>query len=193
MVYNELDDKKLVSLCKEDDELAFGELYTRHFNSVKMILISKTRVGEHDAEDVVQKSFIKALKGIKNFKGQSAFRTWIYTICHHTFLDSLRTSREIAEESILKLNEDRKSIDTSAKDSPLSILEIKDESKAVMKRINAAKEKLSENQQKVFDLVFIEDKSYNEVSQILGCPIGTVMSRVYFTRKKMRSLLIDCM
>jgi RNA polymerase sigma-70 factor, ECF subfamily len=189
MIYENLEDKKLVQLCKEDDELAFGELYTRHFDSVKAILISKTRAGEHDAEDIVQKSFIKALKGIKNFKGQSAFRTWIYTICHHTFLDSLRTSKEIAEESILRLNEDRKSIDSSDRDSPLSVLEIKDESKAIMRKIEAAKEKLSRNQQKIFDLVFLEEKSYNEVSKILDCPIGTVMSRVYFTRKKMKGLL----
>jgi RNA polymerase sigma-70 factor (ECF subfamily) len=189
MEYTNLEDKKLVELCKGDDELAFGELYTRHFDSVKKILMSKTRSSEHDAEDIVQKSFIKALKGIKNFKGKSMFRTWIHTICHHTFLDSLRTSREIAEESILKLNEDRRSIEAEKKDSPLSILEIKDESREMMKKINNAKGKLSEHQKKVFDLVFVEDKSYSEVAQILQCPIGTVMSRVYFTRRKMKNLL----
>jgi RNA polymerase sigma-70 factor (ECF subfamily) len=189
MDYESLEDKELVKLCQEDDELAFGELYSRHFDSIKTILINKTGSAEHDAEDIVQKSFIKALKGIKTFKGQSSFRTWVYTICRHTFLDSLRTSREIASESILKLNEEKRSMERG-EESPSSILEIKDESRAIMKKITAAKERLSENQKKIFDLVFVEDRSYGEVAKILDCPIGTVMSRVYFTRKKMKDLLV---
>ena len=181
------DDSLLVASCQDNNEEAFGILYSRHFDSIKTTLIGKTGVSEHDACDIVQKSFIKAMRNIKSFKNQSSFKTWIYRIAYNTFLDSLRSEKNNISLELITDRELRSSqlTEYSTGESPSSMIQFSE----LSDRVKAAREKLNDNQKKIFDIVFVAGKPYKEASEEMEIPIGTVMSRVYYTRKKLEKIL----
>jgi len=187
-------DKELVALVQEGDQQAFGELYSRYFEIIRNTLITKTNASLQDAEDLTQLAFIKAMKNISSFENRSTFKTWMYRIAHNTFLDSIKSKKNKAI-SLEEFNKDSCgrdyfiSDDNADVDAPDVLLAQKENTSLEMDRLNTVKSKLSENQQKIFDLVFVQDKSYKETAEHLGCPIGTVMSRVFFTREKLKKML----
>jgi len=182
------EDSILVAKCHEENEEAFGELYSRHFEPVREILVSKTGLSEQDSLDVVQKAFLKAMRNIKKFKCQSSFRTWIYRIAYNTFLDSIRGDKNLVSLELLT----EKEIDSAANyeqsvDSGSPSQDI--ERAELLQKIQYAREKLNETQKEIFDLVFVAGKSYKDASTEMNVPVGTIMSRVYYTRKKLTKLL----
>jgi RNA polymerase sigma-70 factor (ECF subfamily) len=187
-------DKELVALVQEGDQQAFGELYSRYFEIIRNTLITKTNASLQDAEDLTQLAFIKAMKNISSFENRSTFKTWMYRIAHNTFLDSIKSKKNKAI-SLEEFNKDSCGRDyfipddNADVDAPDVLLAQKENTFLEMDRLNTVKSKLSENQQKIFDLVFVQDKSYKETAEQLGCPIGTVMSRVFFTREKLKKML----
>ena len=199
-----LSDKTLVSRCqRNDDAEAFGELYSRYFGKTKIFLISRTNVSEHDANDIVQKALIKAMHKIKAFRGVCEFGTWVYRIAYNTFLDQIRANRNTVsldetlsqstqnkENSNRIFEESRLDIpETTEYDNPSSLLSAREKFSDISNKINLAKKKLTPNQRLIFELIFIKNMSYQEVSEKVNCPIGTVMSRVHFARKKLQDIL----
>ena len=199
-----LSDKTLVSRCqKNDDAEAFGELYSRYFGKTKLYLISRTGVGEHDANDIVQKAFIKAMHKIKAFRGICEFGTWVYRIAHNTFLDQIRSNRntvsledtlrvspQTRENHLVSFINDYSDIpETTEYDDPSTLMSDREDFSNITDKINRAKKGLTPNQRLIFELIFIKNMSYQEVSKKVNCPIGTVMSRVHFARKKLQDIL----
>ena len=187
-------DKELVALVQGGDNSAFGELYSRSFDVIRDILINKTGSSRQDAEDVTQQAFIKAMKNMASFQNRSSFKTWVYRIAHNVFLDSIKGKKNncLSLEAVSKDDQGRDYIlpdQVLDHDSPDKILNKKQETLKQLIKLDAVKKKLSENQQKIFDLVFVQDKSYKEAAEELNCAIGTVMSRVFFTRQKLKKML----
>ncbi len=181
------EDAILVARCHEENEEAFGELYSRHFESVRKILVSKTGISEQDSLDVVQKAFLKAMRNIKSFKCQSSFRTWIYRIAYNTFLDTVRSDRNLVPLELLSESE----IDsvTSDEDTNASSPFEDFERTELLNKIKEARERLNTTQKEIFDLIFVDGKSYKDASIKMNVPVGTIMSRVYYTRKRLTKIL----
>jgi RNA polymerase sigma-70 factor (ECF subfamily) len=135
-----------------------------------------------EASDVVQESFAKALKAFSGFQPGTNFRAWMFKIVRNTFLTS-RTSLE--HRSTVQEEE---SLDAAVtRETPESLFIRRADTELVQSAIAS----LSLSFREVVLLVDIEDMKYQEVSDALGIPIGTVMSRLARARKQMRAFIVE--
>ena len=135
------------------------------------------------AEDLVQETYLKACKGFSTFQQGTNFRAWIYRILRNTFL----TSRVGLTAMASLDNDDEAPLEPETADTPESILLARD----TQEKIRAALEELPVHHREIILLCDIEEMSYQEISQALSIPIGTVMSRLSRARRAMRTLLTD--
>jgi RNA polymerase sigma-70 factor (ECF subfamily) len=133
------------------------------------------------AEDLVQETFMKALKGFSSFRQGTNFRAWIYRILRNTFL----TSQTGLKASVSLDSEDDAPPEPSTFETPESVLLAHFESET----IQAALKELPVNFREIILLCDLEEMSYQEISLAIGVPIGTVMSRLSRARKAVRTLL----
>ena len=186
----EISDLQWIEKCQHGDETAFGELVTKYRGKVYAMIYNMVR-NEQDAWDIAQESFVKAWKSLAQFRGQSSFYTWLYRIVMNMTIDWLRkkkvTGAELDDSVALK------NIDPASATTPrgellpnerLGDLEIR-------VRIDDALEKLSADHRTVIVMKEIEGMQYHEIAETLNCSIGTVMSRLFYARKKMQNLLKD--
>jgi RNA polymerase sigma-70 factor (ECF subfamily) len=147
---------------------------------------------EQDAWDLAQEGFLKAWKSIHRFKGESSFYTWLYRIMTNVTIDSLRRKgiRGEAEfdDRIAPVNVEPGSR-TTPSSAPLPNEKL--EYREIRQRIDHAIAKLSPEHRAVIVMKEIEDLQYNEIAEVLNCSLGTVMSRLFYARKKLQSLLRD--
>jgi RNA polymerase sigma-70 factor (ECF subfamily) len=134
-----------------------------------------------EAEDLVQETFMKALKGFSAFRQGTNFRAWIYRILRNTFL----TSQSGLRASVSLDAEGDASPEPFTSETPESVLLARIESES----IQAALKELPVNYREIILLCDLEEMSYQEISLAIGIPIGTVMSRLSRARKVMRILL----
>ena len=133
------------------------------------------------AEDLVQETFMKALKGFSSFKQGTNFRAWIYRILRNAFL----TSQAGLQVSISLDAEDDASLEPATEENPETVFLARLESES----IQSALAELPVNFREIILLCDFEEMSYQEISLAIGIPIGTVMSRLSRARKAMRTLL----
>ena len=187
----EPDDRVLVKRCQAGDSDAFNELVVRYRNKAFMIVYGMVQ-NEQDAWDLAQDGFLKAWKSIHRFKGESSFYTWLYRIMTNVTIDSLRRKGIRGEtefdDKIAPANVEPASRTTPSADVlPYEKLERRD----IRQRINDAIGKLSPEHRAVIVMKEMEDLQYSEIAEILECSIGTVMSRLFYARKKLQVLLRD--
>ena len=132
------------------------------------------------AEELVQETYMKALKGFPSFRQGTNFRAWIYRILRNTFL----TSRA-GLKAALSLDDEDGPEEPSTSETPESVLIAHRERES----IETALEELPVRFREIILLCDLEEMSYEEISQTLGIPAGTVMSRLSRARKAMRALL----
>jgi RNA polymerase sigma-70 factor, ECF subfamily len=142
-----------------------------------------------EAEDLVQETYLKALKGFSSFQQGTNFRAWIFRILRNTFLTSrtgLQATRTVPLENDND-NNDEEPVATIAVTlaTPESILL----GRASQQAIQAALEKLPVIFREVLLLCDVEEMSYQEISETVSIPVGTVMSRLYRARRAMREAL----
>ena len=136
-----------------------------------------------EAEDLVQETFVKALKGFPSFQQGTNFRAWMYRILRNTFLTSrsgLAATRTVALET-----EGEEQVVAVSRETPESILL----EQAGQQRVQAALEQVPVIFREVLLLCDVEEMSYLETADTLGVPIGTVMSRLHRARKALRAAL----
>src|SRR5579859_1384256 len=133
------------------------------------------------AEDLVQEAYLKACKGFSSFQQGTNFRAWIYRILRNTFLTTQAGLKATASLD----DEDEPVLEPEAAGTPESILLARD----TQERIRAALEELPLHHREIILLCDLEEMSYQEISQALSIPIGTVMSRLSRARRAMRTLL----
>ena len=139
-------------------------------------------LNREEAEDLVQETYLKALKGFVSFHRGTNFRAWMYRILRNAFLTS-RTGLSVKMTDPLE-PEGAAALE-AASDTPESALLAREDQQAVQDAL----ERLPVPFREVILLCDMEEMSYQEIGQTLSIPIGTVMSRLFRARKAMRSLL----
>jgi RNA polymerase sigma-70 factor (ECF subfamily) len=136
-----------------------------------------------EAEDLVQETYLKALKGFASFQQGTNLRAWMYRILRNTFLTS-RTGLRAKMTEPLDLDDDPAALPVTS-DTPESVLLTRADQQAVQDAL----ERLPVRFREVILLCDMEEMSYQEIAEALAVPIGTVMSRLSRARKSMRDLL----
>lgn len=185
-------DQILVERVQRGDKKAF-ELLVSKYQRKLMRLVSRLVYDQAEAEDVVQEAFIKAYRALPNFRGESAFYTWLYRIGINTAKNHLVTQgRKAPTSTEADVEEAEGFFDADGlKDinTPESLLL----SKQIAQTVNAAMHALPEELRNAITLREIEGLSYDEIAEVMLCPIGTVRSRIFRAREaiaeKLRPLL----
>jgi len=182
----------LVKRCQTGDAEAFDELVTRYRTRVFGMIYNMVH-SEQDAWDLAQDSFVKAWKSIKRFGGQSSFYTWIYRIVMNVTIDWLRKKQVKGAgaefNDAIQLREIEPASRTVPKADPLPHERM--ERSEIRARIDNAIAQISPEHRAVILMKEIEEMQYHEIAEALGCSIGTVMSRLFYARKKLQNLLRD--
>jgi RNA polymerase sigma-70 factor, ECF subfamily len=136
-----------------------------------------------EAEDLVQETFVKAMRGFTSFSAGTNFRAWIYRILRNTFLTS-RTGLK----TIVSLDDEENPIaEPIAGDDPEFLLL----AKADQDQVHQALEKLPVQQREIILFSDVEEMTYKEIAELMGVPIGTVMSRLSRARAALRHILCE--
>lgn len=179
----QLTDQALVERVQQGNKKAFNLLVSRYQNKVAGLL---TRyVSQNDIPDVVQESFIKAYRSIDSFRGDSAFYTWLYRIAVNTAKNYLSAQgRRPPNEDILAEEAETYDVGTNLRDvdTPENEMLSSELKKIVFDTING----LQEDLRTAITLREIEGLSYEEIADIMDCPVGTVRSRIFRARKLLR-------
>ncbi|MGK5068452.1 ECF RNA polymerase sigma-E factor [compost metagenome] len=175
-------DQLLVERVQAGDKRAFDVLVSKYQRRL-MRLVSRLVHDPAEAEDVVQETFIKAYRALRHFRGDAAFYTWLYRIGINTAKNYLVTQGRRAATSSDADAEQAESFDDGNKlrdnNTPESVLA----SKQIAATVNAAMDVLPIELRTAIVLREIEGLSYEEISEIMACPIGTVRSRIFRARE----------
>ena len=192
LAQSDVSELDLVKRCQAGQTEAFDELVTRYRTRVFGMIYNMVH-NEQDAWDLAQDSFLKAWKSIGRFRGQSSFYTWIYRIVMNVTIDWLR-KKQIrgggAEfDDAIQLTE----VDPASRTVPekVGLPHEAMERDEIRVRIEKAIAQLSPEHRAVILMKEVDDMQYHEIAETLGCSIGTVMSRLFYARKKLQTLLRD--
>ncbi len=187
----EPDDLQLVARSQAGDTSAFNELVTRYRSRAFSMIYQMTR-NEQDAWDLAQDGFVKAWKSIGRFRGQSSFYTWLYRILMNVTIDSLRR-KHIASGTEFDDQIGLRQIEPGAATAPRAELQPAEKisDKEIRGRIDEAIAKLSPEHRAAIVMREIDGLEYSEIAEQMDCSIGTVMSRLFYARKKLQALLKD--
>ena len=176
-------DLEAVSRARRGEVGAFDELVRRYEH--RIVNFVRTQVSKKvDAEDVAQEVFIRAYRGLKTFKGQSAFKTWLYQIATNTARTHLERHGRRKEDAAGTLSDE-------GPDSPPPAASGEDlEAQVLLRdRLDRALAALPEDQRQIVVLRDVEGFEYKEIAAMLSIPIGTVESRIFRARARLRELL----
>ena len=186
------DDFRLVALAQQGDMRAYDALVTRHRGRIFAMIRNMTH-NEADAWDISQDVFVKAWQALPKFEAKARFSTWLYRIAHNAVYDWAR-KRKI--ESVGELNDEifeRDRIDPAATTTPFAA-EAPDDALGhgeLRVKIQEALAKLSPDHREVVILKDVQGLAYKEIADVMGCTLGTVMSRLFYARQKLQTLLKD--
>lgn len=187
----ESDDIDLVRRCQNGDNAAFDELVVK-YRSRAFASIYHIVHNEQDAWDLAQDGFFKAWKSIGRFRFKSSFYTWLHRILVNVVIDSLRKrqaagSQEFDDSIPPQDIEPTSDLVPKGEPSPPQKLERQE----IRARIDAAINKLSPEHRMVIMLRELEELRYEEIADIMGCSVNTVITRAFYARKKLQNLLRD--
>jgi RNA polymerase sigma-70 factor, ECF subfamily len=183
---------ELVRQAQAGDTEAFDQLVSRFRTRVFGMIYNMVH-NEQDAWDLAQDSFLKAWRSIARFRGQSSFYTWMYRIVMNVTIDALRKKQVKGSGAEFNDEVQLKEIEPASRTVPHgdALPHERMEHKEIRGRIDAAIAQLSPEHRAVILMKEIEDMQYHEIAESLGCSIGTVMSRLFYARKKLQNLLRD--
>ncbi len=188
-------DAELVDRARRGDQRAFEMLVVKYQRRIERLIGRMVRDTDL-VQDIAQETFIRAYRALPQFRGESAFYTWLYRIAVNSakkalsdlkrdplVLEGSRGGSDDSEETSRIENE------LSDGETPEALLA----SKEIASAVNSAIEALSEDLRQAITLREIEGLSYEEISDVMNCPIGTVRSRIFRAREaialKLRPLL----
>jgi RNA polymerase sigma-70 factor, ECF subfamily len=181
----DFDETELLERARKGDSLAFGALVERYQRRVVGVAQAVVH-NQDDAIELAQETFVRAYENLSKFESRSSFSTWLYRIAANLSIDFRRREGrhqvlrgEDAETEINRLPSPR---GDSYQESVRTELN---------KRINGALEQLTPEHRAVILLREVEGLSYDEISDMLQVPRGTVMSRLHYARSHMRTILKD--
>lgn len=172
-----LDERPIVEAARRGDRDAFARLVRRHQQRALAVALGILHHQE-DARDACQDAFLRAYRGLGRFDGQAQFSTWLHRIVVNVCIDRLRVTHPQTQpiEEMLTLTSD----DDPARDVGRTQLG---------RRLGAALGELGAKQRTALVLRELQGLSYQEIADVQGCSLGTVMSRLFYARRRMLSLL----
>src|SRR5438876_4902443 len=185
--YAGLADEALVKAAQKGDMAAFEELVARHRDKIYARAFSMIR-NEDDAVDLSQEAWVKGWQRLKQFQGESSFVTWMTRIVINLCLDQLRKQKRHRSESIEMMEEESGGVE---RQMPVVIVNPTEglERSELRQRIDKALSQISVEHRTVLILHEFEELEYKEIAQRMQCSIGTVMSRLFYARRKMANQL----
>lgn len=186
------EDHRLVARARLGDQAAFEALVTRHRGRLFAMIRNMTH-HEADAWDLSQEVFIKAWHALPRFEAKARFSTWLYRIAHNAVCDWSRRRRL---ESAGELNDElfeRERIDPASATTPSTVEapDVRLSGGELRDKISHALGKLSPEHREAVLLKDVQGLSYKEIAEVMSCSIGTVMSRLFYARQKLQTLLKD--
>lgn len=179
------EDQELIDDCLAGRTEAFGRLVVRYQDRLYNTLV-KILGSADDARDVVQDAFVHAFQKLSSFRGQSAFYSWLFRIAMNAAISEKRKTRRI--NASLDSAREQAGIEPSdehPETQPSHSLELSERQALV----HTALSQLSEEFRTVIVLKEMEGMKYEEIADVVGCPIGTVRSRIHRARSEMRDKL----
>ncbi len=173
--------------AQRGDMAAFEELVARHRDKIYARALSMVR-NEEEAIDLSQEAWVKGWQRLPQFLGESSFGTWMTRIVINLCLDHLRRQKRQRVESIEAMGEESGGVERQmpvVSVNPTAGLERAE----LRQRIDRALGQLSYEHRTVLVLHEFEQMEYKEIAKTMGCSIGTVMSRLFYARRKMAALL----
>jgi RNA polymerase sigma-70 factor (ECF subfamily) len=187
--HSSANDEALVRSAQKGDLNAFEELVARHRDKIYGRAFSMMR-NEEEAVDLSQEAWVKAWQKLSQFEGESSFATWLTRITINLCLDRIRKQKRQRTESIEEMNEESGGVERQMPVVTVNPTE-RLERGELRQRIDKALDQLSEAHRTVLVLHEFEDMEYKNIAKTMNCSIGTVMSRLFYARRKMASLLAD--
>ena len=178
-------DKEIIERVKGGDKKAYDLLVLKYQQRV-INLISRFVKNHSDALDVSQETFIKAYRALPNFRGESAFYTWLYRIAVNTAKNHLTVqSRKITKSDydVTDIEQIEGNMSLTEQTTPESLLAKDELQETILKTI----ENLPEDLKSAIMLREIEGLSYEGIAEVMECPVGTVRSRIFRAREMIDS------
>jgi RNA polymerase sigma-70 factor (ECF subfamily) len=174
-------DRALVEAAKRGDGDAYTQLIDKYHGRVFGIICRMC--GYQDAEDIAQDVFVRALKALRNFQfhGQASFRTWLYRIAVNAAINELRTRgrrSHIIGPSLEEMEENDAGITERICPDYSQAPEVLAERDELRRAVHKALGQLSEGHRLVIVLVDLEGMPYEQAAKVVGCPVGTIKSRL---------------
>ncbi|EWS54919.1 MULTISPECIES: RNA polymerase sigma factor RpoE [unclassified Methylibium] len=179
-------DALLVDRVKQGDIRAFEMLVVKYQRRIERLIGRMVRDVDL-VQDIAQETFIRAYRAIPQFRGESQFYTWLYRIAVNTAKKTLGDlKRDLLVTESARAGRDEDGDETSRVENELTDGETPDAllaSKQIANAVNSAIEDLSEDLRQAITLREIEGLSYEEIADVMNCPIGTVRSRIFRARE----------
>ncbi len=181
-------DAELVARVQRGDKRAFDLLVLKYQRKI-MRLLSRMVREPSEVEDVAQEAFIKAYRALPQFRGDSAFYTWLYRIAINTARNWQSANNRRPTGSSIIETDDNETFDQIDNLTDISTPESLMASRQVVDTVNAAIDALPEDLRTAIVLREIEGLSYEDIAQSMNCPIGTVRSRIFRAREAIAAQL----
>lgn len=177
-------DAALVDDCKSGNPAAFDELVRRYKDRVYHVVYRF--VGNHeDAQDLSQEVFLRAHQSLAQFEGRSKIYTWLYSIAGNLARNRLRDGGRRGRDKVVRLDEMRAEREQAAVPNPEQAARGREMEAAMQEALLT----LPEHYRIVFVLRTVDRLSYDEIAEIVGCPKGTVKSRLNYARGQLYARL----
>jgi RNA polymerase sigma-70 factor (ECF subfamily) len=175
-------DQQLVERVQRGDKRAFELLVTKYQRRIFRLLSRMIR-DPAEIEDVAQEAFVKAYRALTNFRGESAFYTWLYRIAINTAKNHLVSQGRRVPTTTTNDIEDAEGFEDATLLREVATPDSMLQSRQVAEAVNRAIEKLPEELRTAIVLRELEGLSYEEIAETMACPIGTVRSRIFRARE----------
>lgn len=184
-------EKKLIAGCKKYDKYSFVELYKMYEKYLYSLCFSYVQ-NQQDALDLVQEIYIKVFKNISTFDMNKSFHPWIRKIAVNTCLNFKRTIKNNIISMNTSINDDE---ETALEDTLVSRENVLEDVVNTETKISIKKylKEIPQEYRIIIILRYYEDLSYNEISELINVPLGTVKTRIYRAKAMLRKKLKNVM
>jgi RNA polymerase sigma-70 factor (ECF subfamily) len=185
-------DRLLVDRFKEGDEAAFNEMVSRYWDRIYGMVHQLLR-NQQDAEEVTQDAFIRAHRGLANFRGESAFSTWLYQIATNLARNRYwywwRRKRDKTVSFDQPVSEDNPTLLSEVFSTEMSTPGDITVTQELVDHIAVGMEKISAKHREILILRNVKNMAYEEIAEVLNISVGTVKSRIARARESLRDAI----
>ena len=173
-------------------EQEFIDVFSKYKGCFKSWLYTKYKLQDTDQDDIIQATFQKAWQSRESFRGQSKLSTWIYTILKNEAFNLIKARNKKEKREVISISDvsEESFVDMRLVETAENLLIKKEELAELKHLINRALEKIPSRDREILSLFVIDELSYKNVSDKLNIPIGTVMSRLFYAKRRAKEKII---